>query len=200
MQTSDLKQTTVKIEENLKRKYLKEVRPKLKNSLGKKNIYEVPAIKKIVVNVGFGKINPDQKQKEQIIKRLTNITGQKPAFTKAKKDIAGFKIRKGQVIGAKITLRRLKMNHFFEKIISIVLPRLRDFRGMDEKSFDGRGNYSIGFSEINVFPEIEYTKGEKPIGFEIVISTTASNDQEAKALLSELGMPFKDLESKKRKE
>jgi len=122
---------------------------------------------------------------------LGKITGQKPIFTTAKKAIAGFKIRKGQIIGAKVTLRKAKMYHFFEKLVSVVLPRLRDFRGLSADSFDSQGNYTLGFKEANVFPEVEYGRAEKPIGLEITICTTAKIDEEARMLLKELGMPFK---------
>ena len=176
---------------NLRDKYLKELRNRLKDSMGKKNIYEVPMMEKVVINTSFGKLSPDVKLKEQILNKLSQITGQKPVLTKAKKAIAGFKIREGQDIGAKVTLRGEKMFHFFEKLVSIVLPRLRDFRGVSESSLDGKGNFTLGFSEINLFPEVEYTRSEKPIGLEITIRTSARTDEEAKALLSELGMPFR---------
>ncbi|OGY30570.1 MAG: 50S ribosomal protein L5 [Candidatus Woykebacteria bacterium RIFCSPLOWO2_01_FULL_41_12] len=185
---------------SLKLKYFKEIRPKLRESLGKKNIHEPPRLEKIVINVGFGKGNPDQKQKEQIISRLAAVTGQNPVLTKARIAIAGFKIRKGQVIGAKVTLRNTKMYDFFEKLVSIVIPRLRDFRGMGLGSFDGRGNYTIGFREINVFPEVEYTRGEKTFGLEVVICTSTGNNDEAKMLLTELGMPFKKENTNRKKE
>lgn len=183
----------------LKTKYSKEIVHELKQTLGKKNIHEVPRLEKIVVNVGFGKSTPDQKQKEQIESRLAAITGQKPIWTLARKAIAGFKIRKGQIIGAKVTLRRKRMYNFFEKLVYIVLPRLRDFRGMSLKSFDGRGNYTIGFQEVTVFPEVEYSRGEKTFGLEVVICTTAKNDEDAKTLLAELGMPFKEESPEKQK-
>ncbi|OGY24186.1 MAG: 50S ribosomal protein L5 [Candidatus Woykebacteria bacterium RBG_13_40_15] len=185
---------------NLKEKYIKEVRPKLKDTLGLKNTYSVPAIEKIVVNTGFGKLSPDQKAMEQIASEIEKITGQKVIFTRARKAIASFKTRKGQIIGAKVTLRGEKMYHFLEKLIAIVLPRIRDFKGVDIKSFDKQGNYTLGFREINVFPEVEYTaRAEKKIGLEIVICTTAKNDDDAKALLSEYGVPFKNLKSKRDK-
>jgi len=176
---------------NLRDKYLKELRNRLKDSMGKKNIYEVPMMEKVVINTSFGKLSPDAKMKEQILNKLSQVAGQKPVLTKAKKAIAGFKIREGQDIGAKVTLRGEKMFHFFEKLVSIVLPRLRDFRGVSESSLDGKGNFTLGFSEINLFPEVEYTRSEKPIGLEITIRTSARTDEEAKALLSELGMPFR---------
>jgi len=185
---------------NLKEKYSKETRVSLKKSLGKKNIYEVPALTKIVINTSFGKLSPDQKTREQISNNLAKIAGQKPLFTSAKKAIAGFKTRKGQVIGAKVTLRGEKMFHFFEKLVSIVLPRLRDFRGVSGNSFDKKGNYTIGFREINNFPEVEYSKSERAIGLEATICTNAKTTQEARALLAELGVPFTGRAQVKKKE
>lgn len=176
---------------NLKEKYLVETRYKLKDLLEKKNIYEVPSLEKIVINTGFGRLAPDEKTREVVAADLTKITGQKPIFTAAKAAIAGFKIRKGQIIGAKVTIRGAKMYHFFEKLVSIVLPRLRDFRGVSEDSFDSQGNYTLGFREANVFPEVEYGRTGKLIGLEITICTTAQTSKEARALLTELGMPFK---------
>lgn len=182
---------------NLKEKYMREVRPNLKEVLTLKNILSAPRIEKIVVNTGFGKASPDQKGIEHIASELEKITGQKVIFTKARKAIASFKTRKGQVIGAKVTLRGEKMYHFLEKLISIVLPRIRDFKGVSIRSFDKQGNYTLGFREINVFPEVEYTaRAEKQLGLEIVICTTAKKDDEAKALLSEFGMPFKKSDAK----
>lgn len=175
---------------NLKETYTKEIRGNLKDLLDKENIYDVPRMGKIVINTSFGKISPDGKMKELILNKLSQITGQRPVLTKAKKAIAGFKIREGQEIGAKVTLRGEKMYHFFEKLVSIALPRLRDFRGVSESSFDGKGNFTFGFSEINLFPEVEYSRSDKPIGLEITIATTARTNDEAKALLSKLGMPF----------
>ena len=185
---------------NLRNKYLKELRNRLKDSMDKKNIYEAPMMVKVVINTSFGKLSPDVKLKEQILNKLSQITGQKPVLTKAKKAIAGFKIREGQDIGAKVTLRGEKMFHFFEKLVSVVLPRLRDFRGVSESSLDGKGNFTLGFSEINLFPEVEYTRSEKPIGLEITIRTSARTDEEAKDLLSELGMPFRKNQVRQKKQ
>lgn|SRR4030042_3544633 len=181
---------------NLKEKYLKEIRNKLKKELGKKNIYEVPGLVKIVINVGFGKISADSKVKDLISENLKKISGQKPVFTVAKKAIAGFKIRKGQTIGAKVTLRGDKMYHFYKKLVSIVFPRLRDFRGVKEKSFDNKGSFTLGFAEINVFPEIEYNRMDKATGLEVTICTSAKSKDEAKALLLDLGMPFPEIQQK----
>jgi large subunit ribosomal protein L5 len=175
---------------NLREKYFKETRNNLKTTLKKKNIYEVPSLEKIVVNTSFGKLSPDGKMSSDILNKLTAITGQKPVLTNAKKAIAGFKIRKGQKIGVKVTLRGEQMYHFFEKLTSITLPRLRDFRGVSERSFDGRGNYTLGFYETNIFPEVEYTRNDKPLGLEITICTDTKSDDESRALLEKLGMPF----------
>lgn len=177
---------------SLKEKYFKEIRGKLMKSLEKGNIFEVPKLEKIVINTSFGRMSPDQKTKEQIAVSLATITGQKPIFTKAKKAIAGFKIREGQVIGAKVTLRNEKMYNFFKKLVSIVFPRLRDFRGVSTQSFDKSGNYSVGFSELSIFPEIDYVKGQKTVGLEVTIATSALNKEDAKKLLEELGMAFTD--------
>lgn len=182
---------------SLKEKYKSQIRPNLKQTLAKKNIFEVATLEKIVLNTGFGKIEGGEKVKEQVAEKLATVSGQKPVFTMAKKAIAGFKIRKGQIIGAKTTLRRDRMYHFFEKLVRIVLPRLRDFRGVSESFFDDQGNYTIGFREIGVFPEIDYVREEKPIGLEVTIKTRAKNKEEARALLAELGMPFAKFEAKK---
>ncbi|OGY26001.1 MAG: 50S ribosomal protein L5 [Candidatus Woykebacteria bacterium RBG_16_44_10] len=183
MQTANLKQ-------NLKEKYLTKVRLSLMKEFDKKNIYEVPVIEKVVLNTGFGRLAPNEKMKEQIVGSLAKISGQRPFLTKAKKAIAGFKIRKGQMIGAKVTLRGERMYHFLEKLVSIVLPRLRDFRGVKDTAFDKKGNYTLGFREITVFPEIEYVKEESPIGLEVTIQTRARTLDEAKNLLTKIGVPF----------
>ncbi len=176
---------------------LMQTQEKLVKELNLKNVMSVPKIEKIVVNVGFGNLSADQKAQEPIMENLKKITGQRPASTIAKKAISSFKIREGQVIGAKVTLRGKKMYDFYKKLVSIVLPRVRDFRGMPDKSFDGRGNYTLGFSEINVFPEIEYKKGEKQFGLEIIIKTSAEKDEDAKRLLEAMGMPFKNFQGKR---
>ena len=168
-------------------------------SLEKGNIFEVPKLEKIVINTSFGRMSPDQKTKEQIVTSLATIAGQQPVFTKAKKAIAGFKIREGQIIGAKVTLRNEKMYNFFKKLVSIVFPRLRDFRGVSTQSFDKNGNYSVGFSELSIFPEIDYIKGQKTVGLEVTITTSASNKEDAKKLLEELGMAFTDSVSGEKK-
>ncbi len=167
-----------------------ETKEKSAKDLNVKNIFAVPKIEKIVLNVGFGGLSGDQKIQEAVAAGLKKITGQAPSLTAAKKAIASFKIRKGQVIGAKVTLRGKKSDDFFRKLVSIVLPRMRDFRGVSARSFDGQGNYTLGFREFNVFPEIDYSKGEKQFGLEITIKTTAKTDEEARKLLEGLGMRF----------
>ena len=190
MQATNLNQSS-------KEKYLDQIRPTLAKELNKKNIYQVPSLKKIVLNTSFGRLNPNEKLREQIAEGLAKISGQKPIFTKAKKAIAGFKIKKDQVVGAKVTLRSKRMYYFLEKLISIVLPRLRDFRGVSEAAFDKGGNYTIGFREITVFPDVEYTREETPIGLEVTIQVRAKDVDEAKTLLTKFGMPFTKAKMKK---
>ena len=171
--------------------YKNEVIPALMKSQGYKNINQVPRIEKIVVNAGLGDIKDNAKSFSLAVEELGLITGQKPLVTLSKKAVANFKLRQGQKIGAKITLRGNTMWEFLDRLISIALPRVRDFRGVSSKSFDGRGNYSMGIKEQITFPEIDYDKIEKIRGFDICIVTSANTDAEAKALLTELGMPFK---------
>lgn len=163
---------------------------KLKKELSIDNVFAVPKIKKIVVNAGIKDALSDKKNIEGAVNTLTQITGQKPKVTKAKKSIATFKLREGDRIGAMVTIRGKRMNDFYEKLVGIVFPRLRDFRGISTKRFDGRGNYSIGFPEAVVFPEIDPAKQEKNQSFEVTIVTSARNDKEGEALLRILGMPF----------
>ncbi len=172
-------------------KYESKVKENLSKNFSISNIFALPKIDKVVLNVGFGKSSSDDKAIEQIASDLNKITGQKPSVRKARKAIAAFKLRAGQPIGAQVTLRKKKMYDFLDKLTAIVLPRVRDFRGVSEKSFDGRGNYTLGFREINVFPEIEYTKNDKQNGVEITIVTSAKNDEIAKALLEGIGIPFR---------
>ena len=173
----------------LKSKWM-EIAPKLMEKFNYKNIMEVPKIVKIVVNRGIGDATTDPKAIEKTEEEFKLITGQKPIFIKAKKSIASFKVRKGMVIGAKVTLRGKKMEEFFEKLINVALPRIRDFKGLSRKSFDGRGNYTFGVEEQLIFPEIDYDKVDKIRGFDITIVTTAKTDEEAEALLEMLGLPF----------
>ncbi len=183
--------TDKKAKPRLQVKYETVVVPALEKELGYKNINQVPRIDKIVVNAGLGDVKDNAKSFNMAVDELGLITGQKPLVTSAKKAVANFKLREGMKIGAKITLRGEKMWEFLDRLISVALPRVRDFRGISPKSFDGKGNYSMGIKEQLVFPEIDYDKIEKVRGFDVCIVTTANTDSEAKALLEQLGMPFK---------
>ncbi len=171
--------------------YTQEILPKLKDEFGLKNVNSVPTIKSITLNVGLGSGLKDSKFIETVEKTLTRITGQKPVKTKARKSVAGFKIREGNVIGMKVTLRGTRMWDFLEKLIKVSLPRVRDFRGLSADAFDGQGNYSIGFKEHMAFPEIRSDEIEQIHGMQVTIATTAQNDVQAKALLTHLGLPLK---------
>ena len=175
----------------LKDRFVTEVIPSLFTTLKLRSIMEVPALSKIVVNIGVGDATGNAKLLEESVRELTDITGQKPVVTKSKKSIATFKLREGQAIGTKVTLRGIRMYQFFDKLVSISLPRVRDFRGVSKNSFDGRGNYTLGIKEQLIFPEINFDRVNKVRGMDIVIVTTAQNDEQAYALLSALGMPFK---------
>ena len=175
----------------LKEKYLNEVIPSLKEKHNYKSIMEVPKLSKIVVNIGVGDATTNSKLLDAAVADLTAITGQKPVITKAKKSIAGFHVREGQSIGCKVTLRGENMYNFMDKLISIGLPRVRDFRGISPKAFDGRGNYTLGIKEQLIFSEIEYDNIVKVRGMDIVFVTTAKTNEEAFDLLNELGMPFR---------
>jgi large subunit ribosomal protein L5 len=174
----------------LKEKYVSEIVPSLREKHNYKSVTEVPKLDKIVVNMGVGDATTNAKLLEAAMADLEVITGQKPLVTKAKKSIAVFKLREGMSIGAKVTLRGEKMYEFYDKLVSISLPRVRDFRGVNPNAFDGRGNYTIGIKEQLIFPEINYDKIMKIRGMDIVIVTTAQTDEEGRALLSALGMPF----------
>lgn len=176
---------------SLKEKYLEEVRPKLMEMFNYKNIYQVPALKKVVINMGVGVAKENTKLLESAAKDLAAISGQKPVITRAKKSVASFKIREGMPIGCKVTLRGERMYHFVDKLINVALPRVRDFRGVSQKSFDGRGNFSLGLKEQLIFPEINYDDVERIQGMDVIIVTTAKTDQEARELLRLLGMPFR---------
>lgn len=175
----------------LKEKYTKEIVPSLKKKFEYKSVMQVPKLEKIVINIGAGDASHNSKLLEAAFNDLTAISGQKPVVTKARKSIAGFKIREGQSIGCKVTLRGENMYNFLDKLITVSLPRVRDFRGLSRKAFDGRGNYTIGIKEQLVFPEIEFDDIVKVRGMDIVIVTTARTNEEALALLEELGIPFK---------
>ena len=174
----------------LKEKYQAEVVPALKQKFGYKNPMQVPKLEKIVINMGLGDCKDNTKALENAVDELTQIAGQKPLVTKAKKSIANFKLREGMNVGAKVTLRGTRMEEFFDKLVSIALPRVRDFRGVSPKAFDGRGNYALGVREQLIFPEINYDKVEQIRGMEMIFVTTAHSDEEAKELLGLLGMPF----------
>jgi large subunit ribosomal protein L5 len=175
----------------LKTRYDNEIRAQLKDSLGLGNIMEVPRFVKIVVNMGVGKATQQPSLLEGAVRDLTIIAGQKPLVTKAKKSIAGFKLREGQSIGAKVTLRGDRMWEFFDRLVSLAIPRIRDFRGLDPKAFDGRGNYTFGVVEQLIFPEIDYDKIDTVRGMDITIVTTGRTDDEGRALLSAFGFPFR---------
>lgn len=175
---------------NLYTKYKKEVVPALKKEFGYANVMQVPKIAKVVVNVGVGKFLKEPNFIDNVEKNLARITGQKAVRTKTKKAISNFKVREGQEVGLVVTLRGPKMYQFLEKLLSVTLPRTRDFRGISDKSFDGRGNYSLGFKENVAFPEIKTTEIDKGHGLQIVVATTAHNKAEGKSLLRELGFPF----------
>ena len=175
----------------LKEKYLNEVVPSLKEKHNYKSIMEVPKLEKIVINMGVGDATTNSKLLEAAVADLTQIAGQKPVITKARKSIAGFKIREGQAIGCKVTLRGENMYNFMDKLVSIALPRVRDFRGVSSKAFDGRGNYTMGIKEQLIFSEIDYDNVVKVRGMDIVFVTTAKSNEEAYDLLSLLGIPFR---------
>ena len=174
----------------LKEKFQKEVTPALMSKFNYKSVMEVPKIEKIVVNMGIGDAVQNAKVLDNAVEELTLITGQRPVVTKAKNSIAGFRLREGMPIGAKVTLRGERMYEFFDKLVSVSLPRVRDFRGISKKAFDGRGNYTLGIREQLIFPEIDYDKVSKVRGMDIVIVTTANTDEEARELLTAFGMPF----------
>ena len=175
----------------LKERYRKEIVPALMKELNLENIMQVPNINKIVMNIGMGEALDDTKTLDAASADIEKITGQKPVLTKAKKSIANFKLRDGRLIGVKVTLRGDKMWSLLDRLVNIALPRVRDFRGVSPKSFDGRGNYTLGLREQLIFPEIEYDSIDKIRGMEITFVTTAKNDEQATALLKHLGMPFR---------
>ncbi|RDV83375.1 50S ribosomal protein L5 [Ammonifex thiophilus] len=175
----------------LKKKYQEEVVPALMEKFGYKNVMEVPKLIKIVINMGLGEAVQNPKVIDAAVEDLKAITGQMPLITRAKRSIAGFKLRAGMPIGAKVTLRGHRMYDFLDKLINVVLPRVRDFRGVSPRSFDGRGNYTLGLKEQIIFPEIDYDKVDKIRGMDITIVTSAETDEEARELLRLLGMPFR---------
>jgi large subunit ribosomal protein L5 len=175
----------------LKARFAKEVAPALMKEFDRKNPMAVPHLHKIVVNMGVGEATQNAKVLDPAVGELTQITGQKPVVTRAKKSIAAFKVREGQPIGAMVTLRGDRMYEFFDRLVNVVLPRVRDFRGVSTKSFDGRGNYTLGLHDQLIFPEIDYARVDKLKGMNVTIVTTAGSDDEARTLLKHLGMPFR---------
>jgi large subunit ribosomal protein L5 len=175
----------------LKQRYESDVRPQLQRELGFHNVMEVPRLEKIVLNCGVGLATEQKSLLDGAVTDLTVITGQKPLVTRAKKSIAGFKLRAGNPIGAKVTLRGARMWEFYDRLVSLAIPRIRDFRGMEPKSFDGRGNYTFGVTEQLIFPEIDYDSIDTVRGMDITIVTTANSDDEGRALLTALGFPFR---------
>jgi large subunit ribosomal protein L5 len=174
----------------LQDKYNNEVVPALMEKFGYQNIMQAPKIEKVVLNMGVGEARDNPKALESAVKEMTTICGQKPVVTKAKKSVSNFKLREGMSVGCKVTLRGIKMFDFLDKLMNVALPRVRDFRGVPAKSFDGRGNYALGIKEQLIFPEIDYDKVDAIRGMDIIITTTAKSDEEARELLKLMGMPF----------
>lgn len=174
----------------MKEKYTTEIAPALLKKFGYKSVMQIPKLDKIIVNVGCGESKNNAKEIEAICKDIGTITGQKPITTKARKSVANFKVREGETVGVKVTLRGDKMYEFLDRLFSVALPRVRDFRGINPNSFDGRGNYAFGLKEQLIFPEIEYDQIDKIRGMDIVICTTAETDEEARELLTQIGAPF----------
>ena len=177
--------------DRLLEKYQKEVVPALNEKFGYKNVMQLPKIEKVIINMGVGEAVGNPKALDAAVSDLTIISGQKPLLTRAKKSLAAWKLREGMPIGCKVTLRGVRMYQFLDKFMNVALPRVRDFRGVSDKAFDGRGNYAVGLKEQLIFPEIEYDKIDKIRGMNIVIVTTAKTDEEARELLKLMGMPFK---------
>ncbi|UNO50722.1 50S ribosomal protein L5 [Alicyclobacillus acidoterrestris] len=171
--------------------YRSDVVPALMNQFGYKNVMQVPKVEKVVINMGLGEATQNPKVIDSAVSDLQLIAGQKPVVTRAKKSIAGFRLRENMPIGVKVTLRGERMYHFLDKLMNVALPRVRDFRGVSERAFDGRGNYTLGLREQLIFPEIDYDQIDKVRGMEVVVVTTATTDEEARALLTEMGMPFR---------
>ncbi|MFH1368587.1 MAG: 50S ribosomal protein L5 [Elusimicrobiota bacterium] len=187
-----MKQSTPRLKEF----YQKQIIPEMMEKFKFKNVNEVPRVKKIVINIGLSEAKENIKVVDTATAELSAITGQKPQICRAKKAISNFKIRKGMPIGVKVTLRREYMYEFFDRLVNVSIPRIRDFRGLEPKAFDGRGSYNLGLTEQYIFPEINVEKSDKPRGMNITIVTTAKNDEHSLALLSAMGMPFKKRESK----
>ena len=182
----------------LNRQFEDEIRPRLKDELGLSSIMQVPRIEKITLNMGVGEAKTDAKQLDQAMDELTIIAGQRPQVRKATKSVAQFKIREGMPIGAKVTLRGARMYDFLDRLVSIALPRIRDFRGLNPRSFDGRGNYSLGIREQLIFPEIDYDSVQQVRGLDVTITTSAASDEQARALLQAFGLPFASADGQRR--
>ncbi len=190
-EAAEVAQMPADYEPRLLKQFKEQIVPSLMKRFGLKNVLEVPRLEKVILNVGIGEAHQDQKLLDSVLDELATITGQKPIVTRAKKSISNFKLRAGMQVGARVTLRRWQMYEFVDKLFNLAIPRVRDFRGLPDKSFDGRGNYTIGIREQIVFPEIDYDKVEKIHGMDITFVTTAPNDEQAFALLEELGCPFR---------
>jgi large subunit ribosomal protein L5 len=190
--------TTETYTPRLKEQYENEIRPALKDELGLSSIMQVPRIEKITLNMGVGEAKTDAKQLDAAMDELTIIAGQRPQIRKARKSVAQFKIREGMPIGAKVTLRGARMYEFLDRLVSIALPRIRDFRGLNPRSFDGRGNYSLGVREQIIFPEIDYDAIQQVRGLDVTITTSAETDEQARALLQALGLPFASADGQRR--
>jgi large subunit ribosomal protein L5 len=190
--------TTETYTPRLKDQYENEIRPRLKDELGLSSIMQVPRIEKITLNMGVGEAKTDAKQLDAAMDELTIIAGQRPQVRKARKSVAQFKIREGMPIGAKVTLRGARMYEFLDRLVSIALPRIRDFRGLNPGSFDGRGNYSLGVREQLIFPEINYDDIQQVRGLDVTITTSAETDEQARALLQALGLPFASADGQRR--
>lgn len=175
----------------LKDQYEKEVMPALRKQFGYRNVHQIPKLEKIVVNVGLGEASANPKLLDTAIDEIATITGQRPSIRRARKSVAAFKLREGQSIGCAVTLRRLRMWEFLDRLLGIALPRVRDFRGVSAKAFDGRGNYTLGIRDQLIFPEVDYDKVERTTGMNITVCTSAQTDEEGYALLKELGFPFR---------
>ncbi len=190
MTTTD--ERAAKTPPRLKARYREEIVPALREQFGFANVMQVPTVTKVVVNMGVGDAAKDSKLIDGALRDLTAITGQKPSIRKATKSIAQFKLREGMAIGAKVTLRGDRMWEFLDRLVSVSLPRIRDFRGLSDKQFDGKGNYTFGVTEQSIFHEIDYDKIDRPRGMDITVVTTAANDEEGRVLLRQLGFPFKE--------
>ncbi|HEY5058354.1 MAG TPA: 50S ribosomal protein L5 [Gaiellaceae bacterium] len=182
----------------LKEEYENEIRPRLKDELGLRSVMQVPRIQKITLNMGVGEAKTDAKQLDSAMEELTTIAGQRAQVRKARKSVAQFKIREGMPIGAKVTLRGARMYEFLDRLVSIALPRIRDFRGLNPSSFDGRGNYSLGVREQIIFPEINYDDIQQVRGLDVTITTSAATDEHARALLQAMGLPFSAADGQRR--